>query len=117
MRYYIIAGEASGDLHGANLIRALFRHDPDAEIRYWGGDQMAAACRETGVSARQMRHINSLAYMGFIEVVVHLRTILNNIKFCKQICNLLPVGLNAHAGGIVFLIDFGTLVNYFLLDW
>ena len=84
MRYYIIAGEASGDLHGANLIRALAQRDPQADIRYWGGDQMAAACRETGIDAVQVKHINSLAYMGFIEVVMHLRTITRNMSLCKK---------------------------------
>lgn len=84
MKYYIIAGEASGDLHGANLIRALAQRDADADIRYWGGDQMAKACAETGLHAIQVMHINRLAYMGFIEVVSHLRTILHNIRFCKE---------------------------------
>lgn len=84
MRYYIIAGEASGDLHGANLIRALARRDTAADIRYWGGDQMAAACRETGLQAVQVKHISSLAYMGFVEVVTHLRTIMHNMRFCKE---------------------------------
>ncbi|KWW29761.1 MAG: lipid-A-disaccharide synthase [bacterium P3] len=84
MRYYIIAGEASGDLHGANLIRALARLDAYAEIRYWGGDSMASACTETGVKAEQVKHINALAYMGFIEVGMHLRSIARNIGLCKE---------------------------------
>lgn len=84
MRYYIIAGEASGDLHGANLIRALAQRDADADIRYWGGDQMAKACSETGIHATRAMHINQLAYMGFVEVVIHLRTILHNLRFCKE---------------------------------
>lgn len=83
MKYYIIAGEASGDLHGANLIRALAKYDPQAVIRYWGGDQMAEACAEKGVDAVQVRHINTLAYMGFVEVVTHLRTIMRNMRECK----------------------------------
>lgn len=83
MRYYIIAGEASGDLHGANLIRSLSHYDPAADIRYWGGDLMAAACRETHIHSVQVKHINSLAYMGFIEVVTHLHTIAHNIRQCK----------------------------------
>ena len=84
MKYYIIAGEASGDLHGANLIRALAQRDPKAEIRYWGGDQMAEACREAGLPAVQVRHISTLAYMGFLEVVTHLKTILHNMRMCKS---------------------------------
>lgn len=83
MRYYIIAGEASGDLHGANLIRALAQRDAHAVIRYWGGDLMAAACAECGIDAVQVRHINTMAYMGFLEVVTHLRAIMRNMRECK----------------------------------
>lgn len=78
MRYYIIAGEASGDLHGANLMRAIYKTDPEAEIRFWGGDAMKA------VGGTMMRHIRDLAYMGIIEVASHLSTVLGNIRFCKH---------------------------------
>ena len=78
MRYYIIAGEASGDLHGGNLIAALHRRDASAHIRCWGGDRMEAA------GATLVRHYRDLAFMGFVEVLRHLRTILRNIAFCKQ---------------------------------
>lgn len=78
MRYYIIAGEASGDLHGANLMRALQRHDPEAQFRFWGGDAMQS------VGGTPVRHIRDLAIMGFIEVVTHLNTVLGNIRFCKH---------------------------------
>lgn len=78
MKYYIIAGEASGDLHGANLMRAILRRDPDATIRYWGGDAMQSV---TGVP---VRHIRELAYMGFVEVALHLKTVLGNIQFCER---------------------------------
>ena len=78
MRYYIIAGEASGDLHGANLMKALLSADPHAEIRYWGGDAMQA------VTGTPVRHIRELAIMGFVEVVAHLPQVLGNIRFCKQ---------------------------------
>lgn len=78
MRYYIIAGEASGDLHGANLMRAIIRRDPEAEIRFWGGDAM------TAVGGTRVRHIRDLAYMGFVEVAMHLPAVLGNIRFCKQ---------------------------------
>ena len=81
MKYYIIAGEASGDLHGANLITALMHGDPDARIRYWGGDRMAAAVGDRG---EQVRHIRDLAYMGIVEVVSHLGTVLGNIRLCKK---------------------------------
>lgn len=78
MKYYIIAGEASGDLHGSNLMKELFKQDPTAEIRFWGGDLM----QETGGTL--VKHYRELAFMGFAEVVQNLKTILNNIKFCKQ---------------------------------
>ena len=78
MRYYIIAGEASGDLHGSNLIKAIRQKDPGAEIRAWGGDKMEEA------GAEIVKHYRDLAFMGFLEVVKHLGTILANIKFCKK---------------------------------
>ncbi len=78
MKYYIIAGEASGDLHGARLIEALHREDAEAQIRCWGGDLMEAA------GARLVKHYRELAFMGFWEVILHLKTILKNIAFCKN---------------------------------
>lgn len=78
MKYYLIAGEASGDLHGANLMRALLEKDPQAEFRFWGGDDMSS------VGGTPVRHIRDLAIMGFVEVLVHLRTVLGNIAFCKR---------------------------------
>ena len=78
MKYYIIAGEASGDLHGSNLIKALHQFDNQAVIQAWGGDLMVSA----GATLR--KHYRNLAFMGFIEVVKNLSTILKNIRFCKQ---------------------------------
>ncbi|GAA4462387.1 lipid-A-disaccharide synthase [Nemorincola caseinilytica] len=78
MRYYIIAGEASGDLHGGNLIRAIHRQDTHADVRCWGGDKMQAA------GATVVKHYRDLAFMGFVEVLMHLRTIMGNISFCKK---------------------------------
>src|SRR5690242_11512971 len=78
MKYYIIAGEASGDLHGSNLIKELKKLDAGANIRCWGGDLMQQA---GGVL---VKHYRDLAFMGFAEVVMNLRTILNNLKFCKE---------------------------------
>lgn len=78
MKYYIIAGEASGDLHGSNLMNAIYRRDPQADIRFWGGDLMAA------VGGTLVRHIRDLAYMGFVEVATHMGTVLGNISFCKK---------------------------------
>lgn len=78
MRYYIIAGEASGDLYGANLMRALREQDSEAEFRFWGGNSMQ---KEAGMP---VRHIRELAIMGFVEVILHLPTVLANIRFCKK---------------------------------
>ena len=78
MKYYIIAGEASGDLHGSNLIKGLREADPQAQCRAWGGDLMEAA------GGQIVKHYRDLAFMGFAEVLLNLRTILGNIKFCKQ---------------------------------
>ncbi|MBC7554728.1 MAG: lipid-A-disaccharide synthase [Taibaiella sp.] len=78
MRYYIIAGEASGDLHGSNLIKELHLQDERADVRCWGGDKMEAA------GAVLVKHYRKLAFMGFVEVIKHLPAILKNISFCKQ---------------------------------
>ena len=78
MKYYIIAGEASGDLHGSNLIKELKKQDPQADIRCWGGDLMAA----TG--GKLVKHYKELAIMGFIEVLMNLRTIFRNLDFAKK---------------------------------
>ena len=77
MKYYIIAGEASGDLHGARLIEAIIKKDHEANIRCWGGYLMEEA------GADLVKHYHELAFMGFWEVITHLWVILNNIKFCK----------------------------------
>ena len=78
MRYYIIAGEASGDMHASNLMTEIRRNDPGAVFRCWGGDLMQAAGGEL------VKHYRDLAYMGFIEVAMNIRTILGNLKFCRQ---------------------------------
>ena len=78
MKYYIIAGEASGDLHAANLIEQIKILDPKAEFRGWGGDLMAAQ------GTNLVKHYRDLAFMGFIEVIANLKTILRNIDFCKK---------------------------------
>ncbi|MFB1022536.1 MAG: lipid-A-disaccharide synthase [Vicingaceae bacterium] len=78
MKYYIIAGEASGDLHGSNLIKAIHKKDSQAKIRAWGGDLMEAA------DANVVKHYRDLAFMGFAEVIMNLRTILRNIRECKK---------------------------------
>lgn len=93
MRYYVIAGEASGDLHGSNLIRELKHLDPEAEIRCWGGDLMEAA------GATVVKHYRDLAFMGFVEVAANIRTILRNMRFCRaDILDFAP--------DVVVLIDY-----------
>jgi len=77
MKYYLIVGEASGDLHASNLMAALKEEDPKAEFRFYGGDKMAA------VGGTMVKHYRELAYMGFIPVLLHLPTILRNMKRCK----------------------------------
>lgn len=77
MKYYIIAGEASGDLHASNLMQALLDKDPDAEFRFWGGDLMEK------VGGTLVKHYRELAFMGFWEVLTNLKTIFKNIAFCK----------------------------------
>ena len=78
MKYYLRVGEASGDLHASNLMKALKRHDAEADFRFYGGDKMAA------VGGALVKHYKELAYMGFIPVLLHARTILRNMEICKQ---------------------------------
>ena len=78
MKYYLIAGEASGDLHASNLMKAIKENDKEAEFRFFGGDLMSKAGGE------RIKHYRELAYMGFIPVLMHLRTIFSNMKLCKK---------------------------------
>ncbi|KJD31405.1 lipid-A-disaccharide synthase [Tamlana nanhaiensis] len=78
MKYYILAGEASGDLHGANLMKALYNVDTDANIRFWGGDAMQ------NVGGTLVKHYKERAFMGFIEVILNLNKIFKLIRFCKK---------------------------------
>jgi lipid-A-disaccharide synthase len=103
MKYYLIAGEASGDLHGSNLIKALHQLDADAQMRCWGGQLMQAA------GADLVKHYKDLAFMGFVEVIKNLRTILHNIQFCKQ--NILDYKPDA-----LILIDYPGF-NLRIADW
>lgn len=93
MKYYLVAGEASGDLHGANLMKTIKEQDPNAAFRYFGGDKMKA---EGGTL---VKHYSDMAFMGFTEVVLNLQTILRNMKTCKQ-------DIKAYAPDVVILIDF-----------
>ena len=78
LKFYIIAGEASGDLHASNLMKALIHLKPESDFRYWGGDKMSS------VFGSPVKHIKDLAFMGFIEVVANIKTISKNISFCKK---------------------------------
>ncbi len=93
MKYYLIAGEASGDLHGANLMKAILKNDPEAEFRFWGGDKMQA------VSGTLVKHYRELAFMGIAEVLLNIRTIRKNFAFCKK-------ELLRFAPDVVVLIDY-----------
>ena len=93
MKYYIISGEASGDLHASNLMKSLKVEDSHAEFRFWGGDLMEA------VGGTLVKHYRDLAFMGFAEVVMNLRTILNNIKYCKK-------DLLEYAPDVLILVDY-----------
>lgn len=93
MKYYIIAGEASGDLHGSNLLKGLKKADPQAEFRCWGGDLMQAE------GATLVKHYRELAFMGFWEVLKNIRTILGNIRFCKH-------DIAAYQPDVLLLIDY-----------
>jgi lipid-A-disaccharide synthase len=93
MKYYIIAGEASGDLHASNLMKALKEKDPEADFRCWGGDLMEAQGGEV------VKHYKDLAFMGFIEVLKHLRTILNNLNTCK-------IDMLLYEPDVLILVDF-----------
>ncbi|TWI78406.1 lipid-A-disaccharide synthase [Lacibacter cauensis] len=93
MKYYIIAGEASGDLHGSNLIKELHHNDHEAVIRCWGGEKMQAA------GATLVKHYRDLAFMGFVEVLKNIRTIFSNLAFCKE-------DILAHQPDVLILIDY-----------
>jgi lipid-A-disaccharide synthase len=93
MQYYIIAGEASGDLHGSNLIKELHKLDTSAGVRCWGGDKMEAA------GATLVKHYRDLAFMGFVEVLKNLRTIFRNIDLCKK-------DILANKPDVLILIDY-----------
>lgn len=85
MRYYIIAGEASGDLHGSNLMKGIYAEDPQAEIRFWGGDLMQSVCQNgDGGYSGLVRHYKDGAVMGFVEVLAKARKLLGNVSFCKK---------------------------------
>ena len=93
MKYYIIVGEASGDLHASRLMLSLKQEDPQAEFRFFGGDLM------TQVGGTRVKHYRELAYMGFVPVLLHLRTIFKNMAFCKR-------DIAAWQPDVVILVDY-----------
>jgi lipid-A-disaccharide synthase len=93
MKYYLIVGEASGDLHASNLMRALKKEDQEADFRFFGGDLMSAQ------GGTRVKHYKELAYMGFIPVLLHLRTIFANMKRCKE-------DIVSYAPDVVILVDY-----------
>ena len=104
MRYYIIAGEASGDLHGSNLMKGLYSEDPQAEIRFWGGDLMESVWSTfrndlTATDSGLVRHYKEGAVMGFVEVIAKARKLLGNVSFCKK-------DILAWNPDVVILIDY-----------
>ncbi|RYF59322.1 MAG: lipid-A-disaccharide synthase, partial [Cytophagaceae bacterium] len=103
MTYYIIAGERSGDLHGANLIRAIREHDTDAQVRAWGGEQMEAA------GSTLVKHYRDLAFMGFWEVAKNLGTIRQNMRDCQA-------DVLAHRPDVLILIDYAGF-NLRMAKW
>lgn len=103
MRYYVIAGEASGDLHGSNLIKAIRKTDTSASFRCWGGDMMQSAGGEL------VKHYRELAFMGFAEVLMNLRTIFRNLAFCKA-------DIQQHKPDVLILIDYPGF-NLRIAEW
>ncbi|TRO67076.1 lipid-A-disaccharide synthase [Christiangramia sabulilitoris] len=103
MRYYIIAGEASGDLHAANLMKALKQTDQEADFRFWGGDLM----QQQGGTL--VKHYKELAFMGFSEVIMNLRTIFRNISFCKK-------DITEYRPDVIIFIDYPGF-NMRIAEW
>lgn len=104
LKYYIISGEPSGDLHASNMMKELRLLEPAMDIRFWGGDLMAAVAGKQPV-----KHIKDLAFMGFVEVAKNLRTILRNIEFCKQ-------DILAYKPDVLILVDYPGF-NLRIADW
>ena len=99
MKYYLIAGEASGDLHGSNLMRGLYARDPEADIRFWGGGLMDAVFKENQQGSGLVRDYREGAVMGFWEVFVHARKLLDRVRSCEE-------DIRAWKPDVVVLIDY-----------
>lgn len=102
-KIYVIAGEASGDLHASNVMKEVLAQDPTVNFRFWGGDKMA------DVAGKPVKHIKDLAFMGFIEVLMNLKTILGNIKFCKN-------DIEAFQPDVLVLVDYPGF-NLRIAEW
>ncbi len=102
-KIYVIAGEASGDLHASNLMAAMLERDPNLDFRFWGGDKMAE------VHSGLVKHIRDLAFMGFWEVITNIRTILKNISFCKE-------DILAYEPDAILLVDYPGF-NLRIAEW
>ncbi|WP_431472676.1 lipid-A-disaccharide synthase [Nonlabens sp. SCSIO 43208] len=103
MKYYLIAGEASGDLHGSNLMKSIQAKDENAQFRFWGGDLMQA------VGGTLVKHYRDLAFMGFVEVLSNLNTILKNINLCKK-------DIESFNPDIIIYIDYPGF-NFRIMKW
>lgn len=103
MKYYVITGESSGDLHASNLVKALRERDSEAVFRAWGGDHLAAA------GVEPVKHIRDLAFMGFVEVLANIRTIFKNIAFCKR-------DIAEFAPDVLILVDYPGF-NMRIAEW
>lgn len=101
--FYIIAGEASGDLHASNLMRAMLEENPQCSFRFWGGDEM------TKVGGTCVKHIKDLAFMGFVEVLMNIGTIFKNLKFCKE-------DILKHKPDALILVDYPGF-NLRIAEW
>ena len=96
MKYYLIVGEASGDLHASHLMSSIITRDPEAQFRFFGGDMMSEAAGNRGV---RLKHYRELAYMGFFPVLLHLNTILKNMRRCRE-------DIVAWNNDVVVLVDY-----------
>lgn len=103
MKYYIIAGEASGDLHASNMMKEILALDPKANFRFWGGDLMQA------VGGNMVKHYKDLAFMGFVEVLMNIRTIFKNISLCKE-------DILAYQPDKIIFIDYPGF-NFRIMKW
>lgn len=99
MRYYLIAGEASGDLHGSNLMRGLYQEDPEADIRFWGGDLMNGVFKEHQQGSGLVKDYREGAVLGFVEILLSARSLMKKIRFCEE-------DILAWKPDVVVLIDY-----------